>query len=384
MTIVNERSRQQIDPVGTLAARPSTVILFAGAILVGLFGTLLTGPAVQSTVLAAGGLLLFCLVVGLAIAFTSPYRAPFHARSGMLILLGLVIAYGAWALGLGSASAGFFDSWPALGSALAMVALAPYRPTRETLIGLIVMTLSVGTGTFLRAAAIDDGTPPLVSVVVAVTPLIAIGGGGIAFSASLLAAVEEWQRRTGPASAVLIGELRDGIARSVEEDRVSILNREVLPFFARMLDHGEILEADRDRAREIAGSIRTIMVAEADRSWLETIVGADDIGSLRPRLSDPEFLASRIRGSQRTALRALIVAISDDPDVVPGTFAIRLHTDSHGVATGLVSAEHAGQEHAARSRYGAYFAVSRVVFTTLDLDLHNHTITMRFTYDQQR
>ena len=51
-------------------------------------------------------------------------------------------------------------------------------------------------------------------------------------------------------------ELRTGIARSVQQSRVSVLGREVLPFLASVMTADRISIADADRAGELADVLR--------------------------------------------------------------------------------------------------------------------------------
>src|SRR5690606_16895311 len=114
--------------------------------------------------------------------------------------------------------------------------------------------------------------PVLAVVAVSVMPILALAYAAAAHSKAVIDALERWHRKVMRPGRVVTREDEDGIARSVQQDRVTILNRDVLPFFLEIIDKPAVSNADRERARDIAASVRKVMVAEVDRSWLEQAV----------------------------------------------------------------------------------------------------------------
>jgi hypothetical protein len=181
----------------------------------------------------------------------------------------------------------------------------------------------------------------------------------------------------------------DGIARSVQQDRVTILNREVLPFFLEIIEKPAVSNGDRERARDIASSIRNIMVAEVDRSWLELAVdqltAADRVGpgaSTEQLVRDDDHVANQMSYDQRTALRAFIVALHEGSTHRAGFMKIELFRDG-GVFRAVMIAELEIADFAVRSRFAPYFAVLRVMFTDLRLEYLHGVLTLSFSYEQR-
>ena len=66
-------------------------------------------------------------------------------------------------------------------------------------------------------------------VISSVTPMLALCFGAAMFSASFISALERWQRRAELATRRITSQLRAGIVRSVQQDRVTILNAMCCP-----------------------------------------------------------------------------------------------------------------------------------------------------------
>ncbi len=170
----------------------------------------------------------------------------------------------------------------------------------------------------LQSPTLASPVPTLVFVVVAITPMLALALAGGSFASVVLRMTERWRGRATNAVQELAAQSLPGITRSVQQDRVTILNRDVVPFFAEMLTRDAVSEADRVRARAISGSIRALMVYEVDRTWLavvveETLRSAADAAVI----DDPERLASAMSTDQRTAIRALLVGLAQQDSFDP-------------------------------------------------------------------
>ena len=126
------------------------------------------------------------------------------------------------------------------------------------------------------------------------------------------------------------------------------------------------------------------MVAEADRTWLEVAIGDD--GAPNERVSrtvvDKSGRASRMVTDQRTALRALIVAINDETTYVGGSMRITI-TGVKSASSGTVAARFITGDYDLRSVFAPYFAVMRIVFSAFQIEFHQQTLTLRFSYEQR-
>jgi hypothetical protein len=278
-----ERTRQQLDPVGTLGNRPLAVLLAAGAFYYGLTMTFRSLDQVSNLALAILSLLWLAAASLTVIVASSQHRAPFTRSSHVVVHL----------LALGSIALSVASQW--------------------------------GTN-----------------------------------------------------------RMRDGITRSVRQDRVMILGRDVLPFFSSVLERDTITPVDRATAREIADSIRSLMVAEADRTWLEVVAGDDGVALDRVghAVVDLDGRASWMVTDQRTALRALIVALLDEPTHMTKSLRIEL-SGTPSVTNGVLTARFDASDYLVRAAFAPYFAVMRIVFTGFQADFIHPTLTLKFSYEQR-
>jgi hypothetical protein len=382
-----ELTRQQLDPAGTAGTRALTTTLAIGAVGYALVMTVVFRHEISNPLLAVMALVMLALSCFLLIVASSSYRAPFTRGMHYIIQVGVLAAIALEAGGQWTPNALVTNDWGPLCLGVVIIALSPYRPARELASAAVVSAIFIGFLTLLRAEQLVSHTPAFAFVAVAVTPMLALCFGACVFSSGLVHSIEKWQRRALVATQNLTRELREGIARSVQQDRVTILNRDVVPFFSEVLARERITDEDRDRARSIADSIRSVMVAEFDRSWLENLieltggVGSDDPGAVEV-VVDPDRVAPAMTTDQRTAVRAMLVAMIDFPGFDRGDLRIRLSRSGPG-CHGRVTAKLNITDHALRSALAPYFAVMRAVFADFQIDFAQPTLTLRFSYEQQ-
>jgi hypothetical protein len=155
-----------------------------------------------------------------------------------------------------------------------------------------------------------------------------------------------------------------------------------VPFFTAVLDQDELTDADRDRALFISDSIRKSMVADVDRTWLDIVVGQASGGSIGPSaVVDHRRVAAAMSTDQRTAMRALLVAILSHPGIERDSFLMVI-TTKRGQAEGVIRASFSPADPSPRTAFAPYLAVLRVVFVDLQVDLAASFVTVRFSYDQ--
>lgn len=379
-----ERTRQQLDPVGTLSSRMLAIVLAVGAFYYGIVMTVRSLDQVSNLPLAILALLWLAAAVLTVVIASSQNRAPFTRPAHIVIHL---LAVGAIALSVASqwgSNRIIQDDFGPMSLGLLMLAIGPYRPSIELATAGSLSSVFVGFLTLLEVPVLESSTPPVAFVLAGMAPVLALSYASATYSGRLVESLERWQRRAMRSVASRTSRLRDGIARSVRQDRVMILGRDVLPFFNSVLDRKTVNADDRARAREIAETIRALMVAEADRTWLEAVVDDDgaDAQQLGRTVIDPDGKASAMVPDQRTALRALIVAILDEPTFEPNTLTIELGGRG-SVCRGALTARIDGSEAFVRSAFAPYFAVMRVVFTGLHVEFQNLTLTIGFNYDQR-
>lgn len=379
-----ERTRQQLDPIGTLGNSLATVLFTAGAFVIaaGMVARRLDG--VSNPPLGVVALLLFGVACTILVLSSNPIRAPFSRRS-LTVIVGLAIA----AAGLDMASVWadnhLWSGWAPFSLGLLLVAMGPYRPAREIVAAGSLAAIFIGFLTVVHNRVSGPDLPVLAIVAVTVMPVLALAYATAAHSREVVVGLERWQRKVIRPGRFVSRDDEDGIARSVQQDRVTILNREVLPFFLEMVEKPAVSNADRERARDIASSFRRVMVAEVDRSWLEQAIeqlspGADSPDS--PTILDEDHVAAVMTYDQRTALRAFLTALYDLPRGADDFLKIELFRDG-ALCRGVIVAELEMADHALRSRFAPYFAVLRVMFPDLRLEYFGGVLTLSFSYEQR-
>ena len=375
-----ERTPQQVDPVGALASRPVSLITVLAALVVAVSATLsgrdeIVDPAASVGAVAALAAAGFVLVLS-----ASPLRAPFRRRSLLAVVVLSCAAVALEALGLLGQNALVRDDWSSLAVGVLLLGVAPYRPAAEILVAGLVVAVVVAVVVLLERPWFVTAVPTTTFVVVAVVPVVALSAAAASFSRTFTLLVERWIDRATTFRRASADELRASIARSVQQDRVTILNREVVPFFSSLVDRGAVTAADAQRARDIADQLRVSMVAEADRSWLEHLFVSPTSG-VSGIVVDPDFVASAMTPDHRTSLRALLVAFGERDGVQADDVRVDLRRVDERVEA-LVSVPTTVGEFVVRRRFAPWFAVLRIVFGDLQVDATSPLLTLRFSYDQ--
>ena len=385
MTTV-ERTRQQLDPAGSTGVAPVAIFLAIGAFLYAVSMTVRGQSEISNPIFASLALALLAIAGLMLISASSPNRAPLTERAHAAIHAIAVLAIVCEAVGQWGSNAYIRDDWGPATLGILLVALGPYRPAREIAVGGVCSAISIGIITYFEVPSLVTSGPALAFIALAVTPMLALCFSAAMFSDGVVASIERWQKRAQAASVSLVHEFREGIARSVQQDRVTILNRDVLPFFTEVLARDTITDADRERARTIADSIRRVMVEEVDRSWLEALMELTGVertnrpGAARVVVDDPHRAASAMTVAQRTAIRALFVAFADYPGFTRDHLRIAL-SDQGDRNRGVIIAQLPVTDSVMRSTFAPFFAVMRAVFTNLEVEFVQSELTLRFSYD---
>ncbi|MBD8609788.1 hypothetical protein IFT77_04730 [Frigoribacterium sp. CFBP 13729] len=381
---MSRRSPQQVDPLGALSSRPVTALAAVAAVVYAAVSTVVTRDEIVTPAAAVGALAALGAAGVVLVLASSPLRAPLTRWSvagvvGLGALAGVLAAV---------ASAGHNsmvrDDWASLAVGLLLVGLAPYRPALDLVVAGLASAVVLTAVVLVEREAFLTDVPVLVFVVVAVTPVLALSLAGASFSAAFTTLVERWIAGASSARQASADEFRSSVARSVQQDRVTILNRDVAPFFGEVVAAGVVTEADVERARRISADLRSTMVAEADRSWLEQVL-ADPSTRVSGVVVDVGRAAGRMTAAHRTSLRALLVAFGESDAVRPDTVRIELDQGLDAEEERVearISVATASSESAVRHRFAPYLAVVRIVFDDLQVDPAPPLLTLRFSYDQ--
>jgi hypothetical protein len=376
-----ELTAQQTDPLGALNQRPISLVVAFFALLLAVVRTALhqdqhgvLGPAIAAIVLVA-------TAAAIVVIATSPYRAPFTRRSFGLMLTCALVALLAEAVSKGGHDPVIRDNWGSAAVGLFLLACAPYRPGRDLIVGTVIGAVVEGVVVWLEFPGFAVRAPVVLYLVIGLAPVVALGVGSAVYSSSFVRLVHQWLARASVMTRESALEMRPGIARSVQQDRVTGLNRDVVPFFARLVEADQITDADRRLAGRVAAVIRDRIVADSDRSWLEQAVIDVCPRGLTGTVVDRAHLAEGMTSDQRTAIRALVNAMAVDVATDTSTLGIVFHDDDP-VVRGLIRVDGAAADAAVRQLYAPYFAVLRILFRDLQVDVTGSLLTLRFSYDQ--
>ena len=378
----HERTRQQLDPSASLGAWPLTVLLAAGAFGYAIAVTALAAAEITLPALSVLSLLVLGAACVLVVGATSARRAPFRRRTHVAVHCLVWIAVISSAAAVWGTNRFVRDDWWPVSFGLLVLALSPYRPPRELGAWGTLSALFLGFLTLLQSNSLATAAPPAAYVLVVMAPMLALCYASVAYAGAIVDSLEQWRRQTGLAGATMVDRFRDGITRSVQQDRVTILGRDVLPYFSDILARDTVTDADRARAREIADAIRRVMVTEADRSWLEALV--DGVTPPGPsgvtRVSDDARLAPRMTREQRTVVRALLDALCEDSGFDRDSIRFRLDADGDRVRV-VFTADFAQTERNARSLVAPFLAIMRVSFAQVRVESLQPAMEIGFSYE---
>ncbi len=377
---VGRRTVQQYDPLGAMGARPFVVVLGAVGVLWAVATSVFDRDVPGSAPLSALTVLLVAASVAVVLVASSPFRAPFPrwafaVHVGLLAAAAVVSSAAQW----GPDRSGVND-FMVLITAIGVVMAAPYRPWTDLAVGgavlVVVDAIVWGTG----AAAYPAGVPVVVAAFLAATPTLVLTAAAGVFARTFSGLAERVQIHAGSYSVERAE--RDGITAQVQRDRSRILAEQVAPFFAELRTRESVTDDDRARARAIADGIRRVMVAEADRTWLEYALRVT--GDRAATVDDPAGLAAAMDADQRTVVRAFVRALLRSVSVDRSALRVTVTpspTDVDRVAMAFSVSVDDSDVGIHRS-FDPYFAVLRVTFPDLDVAVRPASLALRFSYDQ--
>ncbi|MGR2753403.1 hypothetical protein [Agromyces arachidis] len=306
-------TQQEVDPLGGVAAVP---LVGAAAVAVSLMSVALTAwhlDEVGSPFAAAVAVVLVAAAGATAWLSALPGRAPFTVeRLGLVVVLALGAAVAEF-LSTAGRNAYLYDDFGPLALGLLLLVLAPFCSWASLAVagGLsaaVLAILAVGA-----AGEAQTDAPAFSFAVVNAVAVLAPTAAASVYSAKVVDETLAWQRRTMATALERDAILHTGIARSVQQGRVSVLSREVLPFLAHVMTADRITVADADRARGLAEALRRALKAGIESTWLDQLARSiEDARGVPVSVLDPAAAAGALRDDQRTTLTALLTWLADD------------------------------------------------------------------------
>jgi hypothetical protein len=250
-----------------------------------------------------------------AVAWVSalPSRGPFTLeRLGLIVLLGVGAAVAEYVSTVGEDEY-LYDNFGPIVVGLLLLSVAPFCSWVSLLVAgvfsaAVVAVIAVGSA----EPAVTDA--PWVSfAIVSAVAVLAPAAAGAAYSASVVNETLALQRQANAAALERETELRTGIARLVQQSRVSVLSREVLPFLAHVMTVDRITVDEADRARELAEALRRALKAGIESTWLDELAfSLTETRGVPIEVRDTDAAAAGLGDEQRAALTALVVWLADE------------------------------------------------------------------------
>ncbi len=382
--MAREATLQQRDPVSSHVSHNIGSVAAIGVPTITAGAMLVNGNSIVSQALAVASFVVIVAVGAYIAIMTNSMRAPFRARSLVVIVVALLIAIVLGTVSMWGANASLRNDWGPPSAGLYLLALTAYRPPRELALAGGFMAVVVGVFAIAQAEFVE--TPGTVGVLVvgAMAPLIIATIIATAFSHVVLGEVFRWEREAERALGSLTKNGREWMSRSVQQDRVTILNQEVVPLLASILSSGRITERDQVAAIALSETIRNIMVAEVNRSWLDGVVEQARARrgyppATRAIVRDERRLADHMTVHQRTAVRALLDTLHGAPGCDPDSLHLTISNYGRGYVVAL-RAELDGNGASLKLLVEPYLAVVQVMFRDVQVEAGPRSLTVQFSY----
>lgn len=375
----------QLDPLGTVVSRHLSWLAAATALVLGVAQAVIG--------VSLGGQIVFAWAAAFVIAGSTAVVVfagqQWFARPSRFAQLWIVLLGG---LGVALSHLSIWGLDPAMVPSLTPAAfgllilgLAPFSSTRQ-LIGISALgAIMIGLLADLQAYAGASADPPVVFAVIAASAVLGPGIASAVGSTLATTTLRSWQSLAFAASREHALEMRDGIARSVQQERVTLLNLRVLPLLTDLLAQGEVTEAVQEHARAMADRLRAVMVAEAERSWLDTLV-EQAVGRLTEEpdhagvtVADPGHRADLMGTTQRTALRAYVEALTRLEAFRPEGFRIDFQRKGEADLVSVV-AQLDPRIQRGHGRLDPFVAVMKSAFPHSTIKFTPNSVVMRFRY----
>jgi len=300
---------ERLDPLSAAAARPVTTGAVLLALALPLLAIALRVNEVTQPGWAVVAYVALAAAVWLLLDRSRASRPLWQPPSAQLFQLLLIVMVATSVASTWGANGQLRDDWAPIVIGILLVACTPYRPAREIALWTTVHTL-VCVLLSVAQAGFTLGYVPVMTLAITGCLSVAIMGFTAAtYAQSLNSSIQLWHARAWQSAAAAAVEHRGSVARSVQQRRISVLNREVVPFLSRIVEADEVSDDDRDEARQLARSIRTLLVADVERTWAQLML--DDLVGRYPRLNisatadDANDLGRKAVLERRTLMRAL-------------------------------------------------------------------------------
>lgn len=376
---------QQLDPLGTYAVWALPSIAGSIAVAYAVAATLWHSSQIIQMPLAVLGVGLVALASALFVLASLPHRAPMGRTVFISVLVLAVLGSLSFSAATWGHNSLVQDDWGQIVTGLLLLAMAQLRPIRELLIGGCVVGAVLGLAAAIQFAFLSVAVTPIVYGLVAATPPIALALGAAAYSRSMLNAIGRWQDRARTRMQALEPQVSESVGRSVQQEFVTVLNREAAPLLERILAHGEITSADSDAAAAVSRQLRVQTVDTLASSWIDDSVrraGLPGPDAVVAADADRQTVAA-VTADQRAVFGALLMALAHSPEwtVVSARVTLSGHEPHRARLTLVARIESAASRARIRRMFMPYLSVLRVTSIDARMRTEPNRIEVGFSYD---
>jgi hypothetical protein len=369
---VRNDTAQRLDPLGGLTARPFVIGAVAVSLLVSVSMSIASASQVSYPPLEVAGLLALVAAGVLFIRAASPFRAPFPLRAHATVCLLALLAILLNSLAQWGSNEVVRDDWGAVALAILTLMFGSYRPGWEIMVCAAVCSAVIAGLAVAQAHTFVADVPAPVFGILAAVPVLAAGAAASTFSRSLVGSLLQWRSAHGrPAASVSDGDDGDDVGRpdAARASHLVHLTEQVFPFLEGVVRDPQLSAADGDRARVLARELRTLMVIDAERSWLMRLVRD---------VRDPQHVADGMGEAERGYVRAMVGHMRRDDGLTDER--MRLTLDAEGSHASCTLSVPCAPEHNPRVQLAPYIAVGRSIFDTVDWRVEHGMLTLRLTF----
>lgn len=379
-------SPQIIDPLGALGTGPLSTLAAVVAFGYAVFATTAQWAEVSDPTAAIAAVIAVAAACAVYYWARSPASAPFDVVSQTAVIALALLAALLEALGRSGGNRLLQDDFGQVVVGVLLLAMAPYRPALSLLLGSIFTAMVLVPMIVIDVSGLGIDAPFVEYAVVVVVPPLALGFAGAAFSDQFVRGVKSWHRSAARAAMEAARIERTGLARSVQQEQVTLLSQDVLPYLMRVAAAAEVSGIDVTRARSLSDGLRGTLVAEIGRTWLDDAVETLVLtGGADATVDDPDSRALHMSVEQRTACAALASAMCDPSGLAASSFVVRLGAGRADMAHLTMTAtlpDHPSKREVTRVLV-QYLAVVRVLFERVRVDVAGDGLSVGFEYAEQ-
>lgn len=370
-------TQQEADPIGAITAAPLVWIGAIAAVGISIALTMVHWAEVASPFAAVLAVALVAAAGLTAAISAAPGRAPFTTeRLWLVVTLAVGAAIAEYISTIG-ANRTLYDDFGALTVGLLILAIAPFCTWVSLLLAgvlasVVLSLLVVGTASVIALEA-----PLSTLIAVNSAAVLAMSAAAAGYSYAIIDETLAWQREANRAALKRDAELRAGIARSVQQNRVSVLGREVLPFLAGVMTADRISVADADRARELAEALRRALKAGIESTWLDELgANVQLTRGIVVIVDDPKGAATDLADDQRSALTALLMWLGDADRSAEIRVAISAESERRRIT---ITSAH-GSSPPSRRELDRFVAVARAVEMRAEVNLTRENVRVELSH----